>query len=111
MAAVGGNRGLDALLRAHRTGTTDSVLARAGRAADSLAVRDPALRSLGESLAALQHRAARLDSMLAAGRGTAGRFLADGELREQLQRLLEDVGRTRAALTADPFRWLRIRLF
>jgi hypothetical protein len=94
-----------------KAGVVDSLVARGDHAAALLPRRSEALAELGRSLAALEERLARLDSLTASGAGSLGRFRADGELREQVRLLREDLQRTPGILFSDPFRWLRFRLF
>ncbi len=100
-----------ALEGVRETGVVDSLVARGDRTAALLPRRSEALAGLGRSLATLEERLARLDSLTASGAGSLGRFRADGELREQIRLLREDLRRTPSVLFSDPFRWLRFRLF
>lgn len=109
--ALRGNRGLAALRRAGGEDVLGGLVASGRWLSDALDARGEATVGLDEALASLAGRARRLDSLTALGRGTAGRLRADGELRAQLRTLAEDAARTRAVLFADPFRWLRFRLF
>lgn len=56
----------------------------------------------------------RVDSLsagIAAGRGSAGRFLTDAELVDAVARVRARMDSVRAELLAHPFRWLRFRIF
>lgn len=81
---------------------------RAGRLVDRLragaASMGPALDSLAASAGVV---AARFEE----GRGSLARFRGDSAVARELRRMRLQVDSTRAALMADPLRWLRFRLF
>lgn len=81
--------------------TTDTA---AARVAD-------ARRKLRTALDSLSERTGRLSREIDAGRGTLGRIATDDELREQTARTRALVDSVRAALLANPLRYLRFRLF
>lgn len=84
-------------------------------AADSLAGRLERAAgrwsALDRRLASLRERARRLRTLLGEARGSAGRFLHDDALRREMEELRAGVREAQAALLADPFAWLRFRLF
>lgn len=82
----------------------DSLTGRLARAAGRWAALD-------RDLASLRERSERLRTLLREARGSAGRFLHDDALRRELEQLRAGVRAARAALLADPFGWLRFRLF
>lgn len=97
----------------------DSVsLARIARLSESMirvselaAARSSDLAPITQALDELRARNRRLDANLKAARGTAGRLLYDGELQLQTERTRALADSLRWELAADPFRWLRFRLF
>lgn len=109
--AVLANRDLRDFLQADAGGSLRTSMTRLSAAGDSLARRRPALEAVDAELSALRSRLDNMDRRLASGRGSAGRFLHDGELEEQLRLLRHRLQETRAHLMEDPLSWLRIRLF
>jgi len=99
--------------------TRDSVsqarVARISESANTLSeladARSSSLASIKQVLEEIRRRIDRLDTNLRAARGSAGRFLYDGELQLQTERTLAQSDSLRLQLTADPFRWLRFGLF
>jgi len=78
---------------------------------DSMPGRVRALEDLPQTLVRMSARLDTLRLRLDAGRGTAGRVLADGELRRQMDRLSVALAEMRSELMRDPLRWLRVRPF
>lgn len=93
-----------ALRRLGETREALSVARRASAVPDSLA-------ALAEAVVGLSDRAARMAERLVEARGTAGRALNDPALRDRTAEAREAVRELAPALLADPWRWLRIRLF
>lgn len=82
----------------------DSVSVGLERAAGRWSALDRRLASLGD-------RARRLRTLLEEARGSAGRLLHDDALRREIEELRAGVREAQAAILADPFAWLRFRLF
>lgn len=68
-------------------------------------------RTLSEAAGRLGERVREMEAHLEAGGGTAGRALHDDELARQASLLRARTDSVRAALLAEPLRWLRWRLF
>jgi ABC-type transporter Mla subunit MlaD len=105
LARLARDDSLHAALR--RLDDSREMLASASRAARS----PDSLAALAEATVRLTERAARLAEGLASARGTAGRALHDPALRDRAADAREAAGELGPALAADPWRWLRIRLF
>lgn len=97
----------DTATRAALGRTTERLRRLAEEADGRAAPADSAARALGALLVRLDTLSRRLD----AGRGTAGRLLRDRALQRERRRLEATMDSLRAELLADPFRWLRFRLF
>lgn len=67
--------------------------------------------TLSEAAGRLGERVREMEAHLEAGGGTAGRALHDDELARQVSLLRARTDSVRAALLAEPLRWLRWRLF
>ena len=78
------------------------------RQADARASR---LEPLSQVLDEISARINRLDNYLHTATGTAGRLLYDGELQLQSERTRARLDSLQLELAAQPFRWLRFRLF
>jgi len=85
-------------------GEADTLSARLAEAADRWT-------GLGATLASLRERTRRIQTLLDESEGSAGRFLHDEALQRELEGLRSRILATQAELLADPFRWLRFRLF
>ncbi len=73
--------------------------------------RAGALEPIYQALDEISARIARLDNHLRSSAGTAGRLLYDGELQLQSERTRAQLDSLQLELAAQPFRWLRFRLF
>lgn len=67
--------------------------------------------ALAADVARVGVRVDSLSARIAAGRGSAGRFLTDTELVDAVARVRTRMDSVRAELLAHPFRWLRFRIF
>ena len=77
---------------------------RTGRVADSVG-------ELVASLGRVSERLARMDSLMRAGQGTAGRAVYDDEIRRQQRLFRARLDTVRTELTRRPWRWMRFKLF
>lgn len=69
------------------------------------------LEELQRELESVERRLRRLEARMAAGRGSAARFLTDRALDRERRLLEARMDSVRAELLAEPLRWLRFRLF
>ena len=79
--------------------------------ADTPAADDAARERLRRAIEDLRERAGRVTDRLEAAEGTLGRMAADDELREQAERNRALLDSLTKELGANPFRYLRFRLF
>ncbi len=76
--------------------------------------REASRRSLDAATEALDAMGVRLETLMGRldrGEGTAGRALVDGEIQRQLEALRSTIAKLTDALSRDPSRWLRVRIF
>lgn len=94
---------------------SDSTLAlrweRIRRRAGEMGASGGEAAALVADLDRLVDRLARLGARLDSAHGSLGRFVHDDALRRERRRMEARVDSVRAALLADPLRWLRFRLF
>lgn len=119
----GASSGLEQLARADgslsRLAGDTALVQRAQRVRDRLASLAGADESpagdrwsaLADDVARVVVRVDTLGARIEAGRGSAGRFLTDTELVDAVARVRARMDSVRAELLAQPFRWLRFRIF
>ena len=78
---------------------------------DATGDRRESADAAGNALATLGARIERLNLVLESGRGTVGRLTFDGELEAQSRRARAQLDSLQTELVANPFAWLRFRLF
>lgn len=81
---------------------------------DTLGTRDRAIQSFEETSAAMEafeNRLLALSDRLDSGEGSAGRWLRDGEIGQQLGLLRARIDSMSVELARYPDRWLRVKVF
>jgi ABC-type transporter Mla subunit MlaD len=78
---------------------------------DAAGDRRESLEAARAALTTLEARIDRLNLVLESGRGTAGRMAFDEELEMQSRRARAQLDSLQTELVANPFAWLRFRLF